>query len=114
MTEQPQPQPLPAFEPGQVVTVFRSRLSGEHRGYGPMAARMVELGSAMPGFVDFKTFTADDGERLALITFSDPESQLAWREQVEHAAAQEQGRERFYEQYSLQVCTCDRVSLFQR
>lgn len=104
------------LQPGQVVTVFRSRLAEAHDGgeaYGAMAARMVELGTAMPGFVDFKTFTADDGERLALITFADAESQAAWRHQAEHARAQKAGRDRFYAEYSLQVCTCDRVSTFR-
>lgn len=104
------------LQPGQVVTVFRSRLAEGRTsddGYGPMAARMVELGTAMPGFVDFKTFTADDGERVALITFADAESQAAWRHQVEHARAQKAGRDQFYAEYSLQVCTCDRVSTYR-
>ena len=103
------------FQPGQVVTVFRSRLADGFGGdddYSPMADRMVELGTSMPGFVDFKTFTADDGERVALITFTDMESQLAWRHQSEHALAQGAGRDRFYDEYSLQVCTCERVSTF--
>lgn len=107
----------PAFQPGQVVTVFRSRLAEGYGGdddYSPTAARMVELGSSMPGFVDFKTFTADDGERVALVTFADAESQAAWRHQTEHALAQKAGRDRFYDEYSLQVCTCDRVSAFHR
>lgn len=104
----------PQFEPGQVVTVFRSRLAAEGiDDYPPTAARMVELGTSMPGFVDFKTFTAEDGERLAVVTFVDHGSQRAWREQVEHSAAQRAGRDRFYEEYSLQVCTCDRVSTFR-
>ncbi|NLD75730.1 MAG: antibiotic biosynthesis monooxygenase [Acidimicrobiales bacterium] len=114
------PHPTSRFEPGQVVTVFRSRLAttgatpGVPDGYPEMADRMVELGTSMPGFVDFKTFTADDGERLAVITFADEQSQLAWRRQNEHALAQEAGRQRFYDEYSLQVCTCDRVSTFDR
>lgn len=105
--------------------MFRSRLApgygsgGTEAGggtddYSPMARRMVELGTSMPGFVDFKTFTAEDGERLALITFADAESQAAWRHEGEHAQAQRAGRDRFYEEYSLQVCTCDRVSIFPR
>jgi heme-degrading monooxygenase HmoA len=111
MTDLP---PLPPFEPGQLVTVFRSRLTDDPDGYGPTAARMVELARENPGLVDVKTFTADDGERVAIVTFADAESQMEWRRHAEHAAAQAQGRDRYYSQYSLQVCTCDRVSLFQR
>lgn len=113
--DQPTTSEQARFEPGQVVTVFRSRLAADGiDDYAPTAARMVELGTSMPGFVDFKTFTAEDGERLTVVTFSDPESQQAWREQVEHVAAQVAGRGRYYDEYSLQVCTCDRVSSFRR
>ena len=37
----------------------------EHReAYSVTSARMTELAQAMPGYVDAKTFTADDGERV--------------------------------------------------
>jgi heme-degrading monooxygenase HmoA len=93
------------FTPGQIVTVFRSRLRDDRgEGYGPTADEMERLGRAMPGFVDFKTFTADDGERLALATFADAESQAAWRDHVEHRVAQQAGRDRWYARYTIQVC----------
>ena len=95
------------FAAGQIVTVFRSRLRDDaDGGYGPTATEMERLGRAMPGFVDVKTFTADDGERLALITFADAESQRAWRTQVDHRAAQQAGRDRWYSRYTIQVCEC--------
>ncbi|HEV7759124.1 MAG TPA: antibiotic biosynthesis monooxygenase [Acidimicrobiales bacterium] len=97
----------PPFAAGQIVTVFRSRLRDDAGDdYGTTAAEMERLGRAMPGFVDFKSFVADDGERLALTTFADAESQRAWRTRVDHRAAQQAGRDRFYARYSLQVCEC--------
>jgi heme-degrading monooxygenase HmoA len=101
------------FAPGQIVTVFRSRLrpdAGDE--YGTTAAEMERLGRAMPGFVDFKTFTAADGERLALVTFADAESQRAWRTHLDHRAAQQAGRDRFYANYSIQVCECRTARAF--
>jgi heme-degrading monooxygenase HmoA len=101
------------FAAGQIVTVFRSRLRDDAGpGYGPTAAEMERLGRSMPGFVDFKTFTADDGERLALITFADAESQRAWRTQVDHRAAQRSGRDRWYSRYTIQVCECRSARAF--
>jgi hypothetical protein len=45
-----------------VVTVFRSRLQPEHAAeYSEVASRMRALAEAMPGFVSFKTFRAEDG-----------------------------------------------------
>lgn len=66
----------------------------------------------MPGLVDVKSFTADDGERVTLVTFSDAEAQRAWREHADHRLAQEAGRDRFYAEYSIQVCDCTKVRRF--
>jgi heme-degrading monooxygenase HmoA len=98
---------------GQVVTVFRSRLRPEAVDeYEPRATEMFALAHTMPGLVDVKSFTADDGERVTLVTFADAESQRAWREHPDHRLAQQAGRDRFYAEYSIQVCQCTRVRTF--
>ena len=103
-------QPLAA---GQVVTVFRSRLRPEAIDeYEPRAAEMFALAHTMPGLVDVKSFRADDGERVTLVTFADAQAQRAWREYPDHRLAQQSGRERFYAEYSIQVCDCTRVHTF--
>ena len=99
------------FSPGQVVTVFRSRLrDGALEEYGETAARMAELATGMPGYVDHKAFTADDGERVTVVTFADRAAHDAWRTHLEHRVAQRRGREAFYSEYSLQVADVTSVS----
>lgn len=89
----------------RVVTVFRSRLRADHSDeYVEMAARMIELASQMPGFVEIKTFSSDDGERVSIVTFDSMQSQKAWRDHPEHLEAQRLGRERFYAEYRITVC----------
>lgn len=101
------------FEPGQIVTVFRSRLRPDAEAdYREQAAQMDALARTMPGLVEAKTFTADDGERLTLVTFADEETRAAWRAQADHRAAQAAGRGRYYARYSLQVCRTLRVATF--
>jgi heme-degrading monooxygenase HmoA len=98
---------------GQLVTVFRSRLRPDAIDeYQPRAAEMFALAHTMPGLVDVKSFTAEDGERVTLVTFADAESQRAWREHPDHRLAQKEGRDRFYGEYSIQVCECTRVRTF--
>jgi len=98
---------------GQVVTVFRSRLRPDAIDeYEPRTAEMFALAHTMPGLVDVKSFAADDGERVTLVTFADAESQRAWREQPDHRRAQQAGRDRFYAEYSIQVCECTKVRTF--
>src|SRR4051812_45177887 len=89
-----------------VLTVFRSRLRPEHADeYARWADRIHALAEAMPGFLSLKTFTASDGERVSLVEFASEETHNAWRDHPEHRKAQALGRERFYAEYQIQVCT---------
>lgn len=104
----------PAFAEGQVITVFRSRRKPDAEAdYVRVSAEMEAAARAMPGFVDFKTFEADDGEHVSLITFATAETQRAWRDDLRHRAAQRQGREQFYLEYSIQVGECVHVSRWE-
>ena len=88
----------------QVVTVFRNRLREETAdAYAATSARMTELARAMPGHLDSKTFAADDGERVTIVTFADRASHEAWRDHPDHLVAQHRGKTEFYETYSIQV-----------
>lgn len=49
-----------------------------------------------------------------IIEFESPELLQAWREHPEHREAQRLGRERFYEEYTLQVSEPARESRFKR
>lgn len=88
----------------RIVTVFRSRLRPESVSeYHETAERILELARTMPGFVDFKSFEADDGERVSVVTFATAETHRAWRDHPEHRAAQQMGRDRFYASYDISV-----------
>jgi heme-degrading monooxygenase HmoA len=89
---------------GARVTVFRSRLRADAEGYHEMAAAMEERARRAPGFVDFKTFVADDGERVSLIVFATADAHDAWRDDAAHRAAQRRGRDDWYADYLIQVC----------
>jgi heme-degrading monooxygenase HmoA len=93
------------------MTTFRSRRRPEESAaYVDLLAEIEDVARRMPGFVDYKSFVADDGERVSLVTFASMEDQRAWREDVGHRAAQRQGRDQFYLEYSLQVGACTHVS----
>jgi heme-degrading monooxygenase HmoA len=100
---------------GAVVTVFRSRLRPEAvEQYEPLSDRMVALAQTMPGLLDYKTFAADDGERVTIVIFASMEEHRAWRDHPEHRQAQRLGRQDLYESYSIQVCTCLNENRFAR
>ena len=96
-----------------VVVVFRNRLRPDvEADYGPRADEILELARQTPGFVSFKAFTADDGERLALSEFESEEAVRVWGAHLEHRKAQQEGRDRYYAEYTLQICSVSRASSF--
>jgi heme-degrading monooxygenase HmoA len=98
-----------------IVTVFRSRLRPEAADeYGPLATRMSELAKTMPGYISHKGFAAPDGERVTIVEFDTEEHQRAWSMQAEHAAAKKRGRDEFYSEYKIQVCTVKREHVFPK
>jgi heme-degrading monooxygenase HmoA len=90
-----------------VIITFRTRLKDgiDMQELEQIGARMYELGSAMPGFIAYKDFAAQDGESLTLVQFADLESLATWRDHPEHRAAQQRGREEFFSEYHIQVST---------
>jgi heme-degrading monooxygenase HmoA len=101
-------------EVGQVVTVFRSRLRRDAHAYPEHAARMSELARTMPGYVEHKVFTADDGERVTLVTFADRASHDAWGRHPQHREAQQAGIRDYYDEYSISVGEVDRARAWRR
>jgi len=100
---------------GQVVTVFRNRVrDGAWEAYADELAVVAGLARGMPGFVETKTFTADDGERCTVVTFADEASHAGWRDHPRHRQAQRAGIASFYETYSIAVGTTSYASSFTR
>jgi heme-degrading monooxygenase HmoA/ketosteroid isomerase-like protein len=95
------------------VIVFRSRLRPDISDrYDQHAGEVYAIAEKMPGLLSAKDFVADDGERLALIEWRSPSELLAWRNEPFHAAAQAKGRETYYSEYSIDICTPVRGSRF--
>ncbi len=98
-----------------VLTVFRSRLRPEHAAeFQALAETMLKLAESMPGFISYKSYASEDGERCSIIEFESPEQLRTWREHPQHRQAQQLGCERFYAEYSLHVCEQTRESRFER
>lgn len=105
---------MPANESPLILTVFRSRLrpGAEALGYQAVVDEMERQARAMPGFLEFKTFTADDGERVSIAAFDGIESHNRWRDDPHHRGAQRRGREDFYAEYRITVAEVVREHQF--
>lgn len=97
------------MNPGSWVVVFVSRRSGaDAEGYGAMAERMEQLARAQPGFIDMQSVRGEDGVGITVCYWQSAEAIAAWKRDVEHAAAQQRGRERWYESYAVTVARVER------
>jgi len=97
-----------------IVTVFRSRLNPDASDeYGQWAARIGELAKAMPGYISHKGFTAPDGERVTIVEFEREEHVHAWAAHADHVRAKKRGREAFYSEYHIQICSILKESSFK-
>jgi heme-degrading monooxygenase HmoA len=99
----------------ETIILFRSRLTAEAGAdYQAMNDEMDSLVRQNPGFVDVKSYRADDGERLTVVWWKDEASLRQWREQERHRVAQRTGRQKWYEWYRMEVATVTRTSSFDR
>ena len=98
-----------------LVILFRSKLTAEAgEDYNAMNDELETLVRQNPGFVDVKSFKAEDGERLTVVWWKDKESLRAWRELPRHREAQATGRRKWYEYYKMEVATVERATEFAR
>jgi len=101
MTERP--------EPPAIAVIFTSRFGADTEGYDRMAARMEALATEQDGFLGMDSARGPDGLGITVSYWRDEEAVRAWKRNVEHVAAQELGRARWYAEYSVRVARLLRV-----
>ena len=96
------------------LVVFRNRKRADidHAAYGADSDLMEALARRQPGFLSFKSYTADDGEVVAISEWDDEASARAWGRLAEHRAVQHKGRDQDYAEYTLFACADPRVHRF--
>lgn len=96
------------------AVVFSSvRTEGDDEGYGAMAARMVELGMSMPGFLGIESARGADGFGITVSYWATESAIRDWQRHVEHLEAQRLGRERWYAGFELRICRVERSRGFR-
>jgi heme-degrading monooxygenase HmoA len=79
-----------------------------------MAEEMLGRARTMPGFIDFKSFRADDGERLSVIRWESQDTLRGWTDDLRHVVAQRLGRDKWYEYFRVEVAEVVRSYGFDR
>jgi len=98
--------PLPA--PPYYAVIFTNQLANDPVGYAQMADKMVELAKGQPGYLGVESTRDAEGLGITVSYWRDEAALVNWKAQVEHLAAQELGKTRWYENYTLRVARVER------
>lgn len=98
------------FEPPYYAVIFTSRRTPGDRGYGAMATRMLELAAKQPGFLGVDSAREEIG--ITVSYWRTLESIRQWKAEYEHREAQRQGRETWYQAYTVRVAKIEREYSF--
>ena len=93
-------------KPPYYAVIFTSHRTDGNKGYGEMAARMVELASQQPGFLGAESARKSVG--ITVSYWADLESIKAWKENAEHLIAQEQGSAVWYSEYKTRIAKVEK------
>lgn len=97
-------------KPPYYAVIFASqRRELPEDGYAEAADRMVELAALQPGYLGVESTRDDLGFGITVSYWRDEASILAWRNQIEHAAARARGRSDWYEHFELRVARVERA-----
>jgi len=96
-------------EPPYYAVIFTAqRADGDH-GYDETAARMAELAAQQPGYLGVESTRDEAGLGITVSYWRTTDDLMAWRRQLEHSAARNNGRAQWYTHYELRVAKVERA-----
>lgn len=100
--------------PPYYAVIFSSqRKTHDPQGYGNMAEHMLALAAEQPGYLGVESVRDADGFGLTVSYWVSPEAMLHWKNVRAHQAAQQLGRERWYEDYVVRIAKVERAYEFK-
>ena len=95
--------------PPYYAVIFANQRTDGDQGYGATADRMVELASAMPGYLGIESTRDETGFGITVSYWESEEAIAGWRRHAEHSDARRDGRERWYQHFELRVARVERA-----
>lgn len=94
------------------AVIFASERTEGEKGYGIMAAKMVELASKQKGFLGVES-ARDTQLGITISYWKTLDDITAWKENAVHQIAQERGKKEWYSRFGLRVCKVERDYFFE-
>lgn len=104
-------QPL---TPPYYAVIFTSKRSDDLSGYSDTAKQMEDLCKAQPGFLKIVHAIRDTGESVTTCYWKDQASIANWKDKSAHRSAQEQGIQKWYDGYHIEIARVERAYRWER
>lgn len=99
-------------EPPYYAVIFSSTNTENVEDYSETAGMLVELAGKQEGFLGIESARNELG--ITVSYWKDLESIRKWREDVQHTAAREQGRKKWYQSYKTRIAKVERDYGFEK
>jgi heme-degrading monooxygenase HmoA len=96
-------------DPPYYAVIFTSKRTQHDGGYDATATRMVELASAMPGYLGVESARGADGVGITVSYWANEADIANWKRHMEHQEAQQRGKTHWYDHYELRVARVERA-----
>lgn len=97
--------------PPYYAVIFTSVRTSEDNGYSEMANKMEELVANQEGFLGMESAQGDVG--ITISYWKDLESIKNWKENIDHAAAREKGKSKWYSSFKTRITKVERDYEFE-
>ena len=84
------------------AVIFTSQKTSEEEGYGDMAKKMAEMASKQEGFLGFES-VKDENLGITVSYWESLEAIKAWKDQTDHATAQQKGKSDWYQAFKVRI-----------
>jgi heme-degrading monooxygenase HmoA len=101
----------PRPEPPYYAVIFTAQRTGgdDDDGDAEAAARMAELAAQQNGYLGVESTRDATGLGITVSYWRTLDDIAAWRRQLEHSAARDKGRARWYSHYELRIARVERA-----
>ena len=90
------------------AVIFKAKIAQMDEEYFRVARKMRELAMKEHGCIDFISSTEGEQE-IAISYWENEEAITTWRQNSEHLLAQDVGKKKWYESYSVEVAKIERA-----
>lgn len=100
------------LKPPYYAVIFTTIITDNTDGYIETAHRMEALAKTQKGYLGIESTRNDLG--ITISYWESLEDIISWKNNIEHTAARNLGREKWYKKYQLRICKVEREYGFEK